>query len=89
MWLLPFPWLDTTKLCSGDEGGKKVLTEWRRVTYGQKQDKSSLFINVTTVLPPSGRGGHLRRPFRGRGATSLPLRAAKTVKMARLPHNSD
>ncbi len=78
MWRLPSPWLDTTKLCSGDEGGKKVLTEWRRVTYGRKQDKSSLFINVTTVLPSSGCG-----------ATSLPLRAAKTVKMARPPHNSD
>jgi hypothetical protein len=27
MWLLPSPWPGTTKLYSGDEGGKKVLTE--------------------------------------------------------------
>jgi len=89
MWLLPSPWPDTTKLCSGDEGGKKVLTEWRRVTYGQKQEKSSLFINVTTVLPPSGRGDTCGDLFGVSGATSLPLRAAKTVKMARPTHNSE
>ena len=44
---------------------EKCLTEWRRVKYAQKQDKRSFFINMTTVLPPSGRVGLQAETFSG------------------------
>lgn len=45
------------------------------MTYAQKKDKSAFFINVTTVLPASGRRVHPMEIFLGSaGDLSAPQR---------------
>src|SRR5208283_1413989 len=57
------------------------LTEGRSVMYAQKQGKRGFLISVTTVLPASGRVGHLLRPFLGPVGRSLcPSRVPKRSK---------
>jgi len=45
---------------------KNRLTKGWAVKYAQNECRRHLFINVTTVLPLSGRVGQSSAPFRGR-----------------------
>lgn len=60
-----FLWPGTIKLCWTDKCGGKRLTKRWTVRYAQNQDRKQPFINVTTVLPASGRAGLHAEGFSG------------------------
>ncbi len=89
MWRRRFLWPDTTALCSGDEQGRKIIDgvtegEVRSETgnKGSSYQRHDGFAWVRSRGTPHGNVSGVS------GATLLPLKGAKRVKMARPPHNS-
>jgi hypothetical protein len=59
------------------------------VRYAQRQHEKGSFINMTTVVPLAGRvGGTHCTPFQDQTRYPEPPPAAKSLVMARPPHNS-
>jgi len=84
-----FLWPDITVQFSGDERDGKMVDGVAEGEVRSQTGKRGIFISVTTVLPASGRVEHPTETFfGGSGATFLPIKGAKTFKMARPTHNS-
>jgi hypothetical protein len=89
MWLQPSPCPGTTKLCWGDERGRKMVDQGAsgevRLESGQKalfHQRGDGFVGVRSP-------GALQGDLFGVGrATSTPLMGGKMTRMAGLPHNS-
>ena len=88
MWLQPFPWRDTTKLCSGE--GQEILVDGG--AHGEVRSKTGnikLFQQrddgFAVLLPLEGPSGVFAG---GRGTLARPDSGARTPELARPRHNS-
>ena len=81
MWLQPFPWPNITELSSGEGAEEKSIDGGAVGEVRSKTGKKSFVINMTTVLPASGRVVTPNRDLLGSAGYSLhPSRVPKRSK---------
>jgi len=89
MSLQPSPWPFTTRLRSGKDGEDILVDGGAFGDVRSKTGEKGLFDQRDDGFACVGSRGTPAETFFGAsGAISLPLKGAKTVKMARPPHNS-